>query len=167
MTITISGSAGNQYDITTTDTATTTGSKTVNHKTEDSIRTVTFTNSSKSVAYSGSVGVTATEIDLSALNDFTGGTDTIYLQDNTPPIALTSLRVLCFHNKGTSGNLKITPASSDSLLTTSEQISVEPGASAQIVYGTAKTITSDTNDKFEIEGTSTGSISCEIYILGA
>lgn len=166
MTITISGTAGNNYNITTTDTATNTGSKEVNHLSETIIRSVTYTNSAKSIAYSGTVGVTAAVVDLSALDDFAGGDEKIYLQDNTAPIALTSLQVLNVHNKGTSGNVILKPAASESLLTTSEQISIEPGASWQGVYGTAKTITSDTNDKFNIEASS-GSVSCEIYILGA
>ena len=166
MTITISGTAGNNYNITTVDTATLTGTKSVTHQTESSIRSVTYTDSAKSVAYSGQVGLSNMIIDLSALDDFSANTgENMYLQDNTAPIALTSLQVLNVHNKGATGNITITPNASESLLTTSEQISVEPGGSWQGVYGTAKSITADSNDKFILNST-TGSISCEMYILG-
>lgn len=166
MTITLSGTAGNNFNITTTNTATNTGSKEVTYQTDSGIRSVTYTDSSKAVAFSGVVGLSAVTVDLSALDDLSNGSSLIYLQDNTAPIALTSLQTLCIHNKGTSGNITITPAASESLLTTSEQISVEPGASWQNVNSTAKTITSDTNDKFLLTGTTSG-ISCEMFILGA
>lgn len=166
MTIAITGSMGCQCNLTIADTATSTGSKTVTYKTEDSIRTVTFTNASKVCSLAGQVGTVGTTIDLYSIADANDGTYYMRLQDTSAPIVLGTLLSIIFHNKHTSGTITVVPGASNSFLTASEQITIAAGAAAQLTYPStgAKTV-SNTVRNLKLVG-STTNMDCEVYILG-
>lgn len=165
MTITITGTAGCQFDITTTNTSTDTGTKIVEHKTETAIRSVTYTDSSYSVAYSGQVGTTGTTIDLYSIADANDGTYYLRLQDNVSGISYASILTIVIHNKNLTGTITIQPGASNSFLTASEQITLDVGQAVQLTYSTAKTV-SNTIRNFKLVG-STTDMDCEVYILGS
>ena len=166
MSITITGTAGCDFDITTVDTATSTGSKTVEYKVEDSVRSVTYTDASEPIALQGSIGTTGTDINLGALQDFTDGTYVLHLSNNTSPIVLTELLTIVIHNKHASGTVTVAPGSSNPLLTAGEQITIDAGEAIQLTWpSTAPKTVDATHKTIKLTG-SVVSMTCEIYILG-
>jgi hypothetical protein len=165
MTITLTGTAGCQFDITTTDTATNTGSKTVEHKTETAIRSVTYTDASYSVAFAGKVGTTGTTIDLYSIADANDGTYYLRLQDSVSGTVYASILTLVVHNKNSTGTISVVPGASNSFLAASEQITLAAGQAVQLTYSTAKTV-SNTVRNFKLVGSAIN-MDCEVYILGS
>jgi hypothetical protein len=160
----ITGTAGSQFNLTIADTATNTGTKTVNFTTESAIRSVTYTNASLVAVYSGQVGTTGTEIDLSSLIDFDDGTYYLRLQENSAPVALSSVLTIIIHNKSTADTITVTPGASNSFLAASEQITIDPGSCVQLTFASGKTVSS-TVKTLTLTGDA-DPVNCEIYILG-
>uniref|UniRef100_A0A6M3LWF5 Uncharacterized protein n=1 Tax=viral metagenome TaxID=1070528 RepID=A0A6M3LWF5_9ZZZZ len=166
MAITISGTAGCQFDITTVDTATSTGSKTVEYKTETGIRSVTYTDASLPAALAGQVGTVGTDLDLYSISDVNDGTYYMRLQDNSSAISLSELLTIVIHNKEASGTITVAPGSSNSLLTASEQITLDAGQAVQLTWpSTAPKTVDATHRTIKLTG-STTNMDCEVYILG-
>lgn len=163
MAITLTGSAGVQFAITTADTADATGTKTVLHQTEASVRTVTFTDASVSTAYSGQVGTTGTTIDLYSIADANDGTYYLRVSSGTSGTVYTEALVICIHNKS-AGTITVAPGASNSFLTASEQITIPAGCAAMLSYGTAQTVDA-THRNIKLTGSAIN-LACEIYILG-
>ena len=165
MAKTITGTAGCQFDLTVTDTATSTGSKVVRSLSDSSVRSVTYTNASYVACLSGQVGVVGTTVDLYALNDVNDGTYYMYLQDNTSPIVYASILSLVVHN--TSANtITVAAGAANSFLTAADQITLAAGAAVELAWGgTAKTV-SATVRNFKLTASAINS-NCEIYILGS
>ena len=164
MAITLTGTAGNNFNISVTDTATNTGSKSVTYTDEVAVRSVTYTNSSKVCSYSGQIGTTGTTIDLYALADANDGTYFMRLQDTQATIVLSSLLVLNIHNKDVTNSLTVVPGASNSFLPASEQITVKAGCSVQLVFPAGQTVNATTRN-IKLVGAAVA-LSAEIYILG-
>jgi len=165
MTITLTGTAGCQYSITKTDTATNTGTATIKHETESDIRSVTYTDASYSIAFAGAVGTVGTTIDLYSISDINDGTYYLRLQDNMSGTVYSEILTIVIHNKATSGTITIQPGDSNSFLTASEQITLDAGQAIQLTYSIAKTVDA-THRNIKLVG-STTDMDCEIYILGS
>jgi hypothetical protein len=163
MAITLTGTAGCQFAITTADSADATGTKTVLHQTEAAIRSVTFTNASKSIAYTGSVGTVGTDIDLFSNVDVNDGTYTLRISSGTSAVSITGLLCICVHNKS-AGNITVSPGSSNSFLAASEQITIPAGGAWMMSYSTAATV-SNTVKTIKLTGAAVD-YACEIYVLG-
>ena len=165
MAITISGTAGCNFNLTRVDTADATGSIAgITYQTESAVRSVTYTNSSKIATFTGAVGTTGTTIDLFSLADANDGTYYMRLSSNTSGISLTSILILCIHNKS-AGNITVEPGAANSFLTASEQITIPAGGCFMFSYGTAQTV-SATVRNFKLTGAAVD-YDCEVYILGA
>lgn len=163
MAITITGTVGNGYNLTKTDTATNTGEVEVTHTLEDTVSSLTYTNASNIVVYAGQVGTVGTTIDLFASADANDGTYFMRLENTTSGISYTSILTLCVHNKS-AGTITLAPGASNSFLTASEQITIPAGCSVQFAYGTAQTV-SATVRNFKLTGSAIN-LDCEIYLLG-
>lgn len=163
MAITIIGSAGCQFDLEVTNSATATGDKVVQHITEVGIRSITYTDASLVVALAGAVGTSGTDIDLIALADFDDGTYFLRLQDNSATVVLASLLTIVIHNKSVN-IITIAPGSSNSFLTASEQITIPAGGAIQLTYPSGKTV--DASNKTIKLTADVNDSDCEIYILG-
>lgn len=166
MTTTLTGTAGCQFDITVTNTATTTGAKEVEYVTENAIKSVTFSDASQVAALAGQVGTTGTTIDLFAIADANDGTYYMRLQDNSATISLTSLLTIIINNKAATGTITVVPGASNSFLTASEQITIAAGAAIQLTYpSTATKTVSASVRNFKLVGSAIN-MDCEVYILG-
>lgn len=163
MAITLTGTAGCQYQITTTDTDNATGTKVVLDQTDSGVRSLTFTNASKSIAWTGSVGTSGTTIDLYAIADATDATYTMRVSNSISGIVLTEVICLVIHNKS-AGDITVEPGASNSFLTASEQITIPAAGCVMLSYATVKTV-SATIRNFKLTGASTD-YDCEIYVLG-
>lgn len=165
MAKTLTGTAGVNFNITTTNTSDNTGTSTILHEPDSAVTSVTYTNSSYSVAYAGQVGTSGTTIDLYAIADANDGTYYMRLDNGTSGISYASILSIVIHNKATSGTITIQPGATNSFLTASEQITLAAGQAIQLVYSTAKTV-SNTIRNFKLVG-STTNMNCEVYILGS
>ncbi len=163
MAITIAGSAGCQFSLTITDTATATGTSVILHQSEVAIRSVTFANTSLIAALAGAVGTSGTTIDLFAIADADDATYFMRLQKGSATIILGSLLTIVIHNKSVNV-ITVAPGASNSFLTASEQITIPASGAIQLTFASGKTVsatvrniklTADVNDS-----------DCEIYILG-
>ena len=163
MAITITGSAGCDFNLTLVDTATATGTKTVLSQSESGIRSVVFTNSSKIAVLAGSVGTAGTTIDLFSIIDFNDATYFMRLQDTSGAISITSLLTMVIHNKS-ANIITVTPGGSNSFLTASEQITIAATSAVQLTYASGKTA-SATVRNFILTADVVDS-ACEVYILG-
>lgn len=163
MSITITGTAGCQFSITVTDTATNTGTAKILHQSETAIRSVTFTNASLVAALAGSVGTAGTTIDLFAIADANDGTYYMRLQHGNATIILGSLLTMVIHNKS-ANIITVAPGSSNSFLAASEQITIPAGGAIQLTFASGKTV-SATVKNIKLTADSNDS-ACEIYILG-
>jgi hypothetical protein len=161
--ITISGSTGIAYDITTTNTSTNVGEKVVRYIMPAAYSSITYTDAALAVAYYGTVGTTPVTLDLTALVNVTGGTDTLSIQDNSAPVALANVYTLFIVNNS-ANVITLTPGASNSFLTASEQITVQAMSAAGYSFGAGKA-TSGSIKNIKLAGSVDGS-SCEVYILG-
>lgn len=169
MAITLAGTAGNTFDITKTDTATNTGTATVEFKTETNCSSVTYTNTSKVAALTGEIGTGGTTISLAALANVTVSSDVLKVADSTAPITFASIKVLQVINKSTTATVTIETAASNSLFAASTKIPVLPctstlGSSVQIVFPST-TITASSNENIKLVSTANAT-SIEVYLLG-
>ena len=164
MSITVSGTAGLQYDITTVNTATNVGTKTVEYVMPAAYKSVTYTNAAKAVAFYGTVGTTPVTIDLTALQNVTGGADTLAIQDNSAPVSLANVQTLFIVNNSLN-TITLNNGGANGFLTAGEQITVQALSAAGYSFGAGKA-TSGIIKNILLTGSVNGSL-CEVYILGA
>jgi len=165
MAITITGSAGCNFDLQIVNTATDTGSKTVIQQVETAVRAVTYTNASLVAVLAGQIGTEDSVIDLFSIADVTDATHNLRLQQSVGGIVLGSLLTIVIHNKTTgSDNITVSPGDENSFLPESEQITIEPGSAAQLTYASGKTV-SATVRNIKLVGDALA-MACEVYILG-
>lgn len=165
MAITISGNAGVGFNITVTDTAASTGTKTVNYAVESSVGDLTYTNASGVFAWAGKVGTAGTTLNLNAIADANDGTYYLRLDNNTSGTALTSCSTIVVHNKHAAAVITLQPGATNSFLTASEQVTIPAGAAIQYSWGTAKTVSASLCNLKLISNVLNTDV--EVYVLGA
>lgn len=161
---TYSGSAGITFDITETDTTTSTGSVTQEYIVSG-ISDLTLSTSDIVYSVYGSVGTTSFEFDLNSVSNQSGtGYSTSVIRNNAGDY--TTLKMIVIQNTHASNTLTIGSPSANSLWTwnsSSDTIAIDAGAGMSFSYSTAKTIS--TNGKIKIVGSS-ASTTFKIFILG-
>lgn len=169
MTITLSGQAGNVFNITKTNTATNVGTATIGYTTEALASSVTYTNSSTVAALTGNIGTAGTTIVLSALVNVTSSSDVLAVADATAPLTFTTLKAFQVVNKSTTATVTVVNAASNSFLPASTLITIPPStatyvSSVQFTYPNSA-ITASSNDQIKFVSTANGT-NIEVYLLG-
>jgi hypothetical protein len=165
MTITNTGTAGIDFDITQEDDALATGSSTHRHNVEDSIESLLLESDDIVASALGSVGTTEFEIDLNDFDDETGG-DYSFSVVKDQSVDFTSIKAIVIHNKHASNELRLgSPAANSffSFNTNSDYIGIEAGGAAMFVFSTAKTV--GTDGKFSLVADAANT-NFEVYVLG-
>jgi len=166
MSITLTGSAGCNFNITKVDTANAVGTIAgITYLSETAIRSVTFNDASLIAVYSGQVGTTGTTIDLYANADATDATYTMRLANTVSGIVLATVLTIIIHNKDTaSDTITLDVGASNSWLTASNKVTIDAGSAVQLTYASGKTVdATHRNIKLTASAVNTD---CEIYILG-
>lgn len=162
----VNGNAGVSFDVAETDITVATGTVTQTHAVESSIAELTISSTALVYSISGSVGTSAFDLNLNALDNQSGsGYSTTVIRNNAGDF--TTLQMIVIHNKHASNNLIIGSPSANSLFTwnsASDGLAIPPGGAFSMTLPTALTIGS--NGKLNFKGSS-ASTTFEVYILGA
>lgn len=164
--MTLTGNAGISFDITEDDVTTATGEVTQVHSVPIAIGELTISASGIVYSISGSVGTTAFDLNLNAIDNQSGtGYSTSVIRNNAGDF--TSLQQIVIYNTHASNGLIIGSPAANSLFTwgaTNDTFTIPAGGSMTITYSTALTVGS--NGKINIVG-SAASTTFLVYILGA
>ena len=162
----ITGNVGTAFDLTETNTTTSTGIISETYLVEASVGDLPISATDKAVGIAASIGTTAFDFDLYDIKNLSGGAGagayTFIPQRSTSPVVLATIKSILIHNKSAT-ILTITPGSVNSYLPASEQITIPAGGSNQFAYSTAQTIGASKTIKIISNGATS---IVEIYILG-
>ena len=163
MAVSYAGTVGLNFNVTETNTDTSTGSASIVTSIETGISSLTLASTDNVIAMAGTIGTSAATIDLFALANVTAGSDTMKVVKGTQPITFVAMKSIVIHNKAATGTITVEPGASNPFLAATTKVIVDAGQAIQLVYPTAVTVSATVrNIKL------TGSVSCaaEIYLLG-
>lgn len=162
MTATIQGTVGIEFDIEETDLATATGNVVQDHTISTDVSAISLASTDTVYSVSGSVGTTAFDFDLNAVDNQSGtGYSTSVVRNNGGDF--TTMKSIVIHNTHATGVITVTAAAANSFLTASEQITLKPGMSVNLLYTTAEAVS--TNGKLNIVS-DTATTTFKMYLLG-
>ena len=162
--MTITGNAGINFNITETET-TDTGEVTQEHDTAATLSALTLASTDVVYTISGTVGTTAFDFDLNAIDNASGtGYDMNVVRNQEGD--MTTIKMVAIHNTHATGTISVGSPAATSFLTwnsNSDDFDIEAGACVAFAYTTAKTIGTDGKINLVAD---TASTSFEIYVLG-